>query len=39
MQQQRAANHCHKFLLGPLEMDVNINDETRIAQVSLQLFF
>jgi len=38
MQQPRAANHCHKFLVGPLEIDVNINDETRIAQVSLQLF-
>jgi len=25
--------------VGPLEIDVNINDETRIAQVSLRLFF
>ena len=25
--------------MGPLEIDVNINDETRIAQVSLHLFF
>ena len=25
--------------MGPLEIDVNINDETRIAQVSLRLFF
>ena len=25
--------------MGPLEIDVNINEETRIAQVSLHLFF
>ena len=25
--------------MGPLEIDVNIHDETRIAQVSLNLFF
>jgi len=39
MQQHHAANHYHKFLVGPLEIDVNINDETQIAQVSLHPFF
>jgi len=39
MQQHHEANHYHKFLVGPLEIDVNINDATRIAQVSLHPFF
>ena len=39
MQQHHEANHYHKFLVGPLEVDVNINDTTRVAQVSLHPFF
>ena len=37
--QQHEANHYHKFLVDALEIDVNINDTSRIVQISLHPFF
>ena len=31
IQQQHATNHYHKFLVGPLEIDTNINDERQVV--------
>ncbi len=39
LQDHLTVNHRHKFLIGPMEVDVNINDDTKIAEISLHPFF